>query len=811
MNDREQALRDRLWRVFQVEAQEHIDALSRDLLDLESSPAAEAAAALVESAFREAHSLKGAARAVNVSAIESVCQAMETNLSRLKQRELTPTSELIDALLKATRLTQELLHAEEAKSPAPSIVSTIDALKRAAWAKSLPLPKSPVAEKPAETINVPDAPPVVAPAATPLAAFPEPQSVAETVLPSPSIPVPASASAPAPTRTFTPVAEPAPSPPPPRSDPAPIETVRISTAMLDAVRVQVEELLTDKLAAIQRATELQQLTTTLEELIRRWEPALADVHTLTTSPIAALPTHAQAVDRLRTFADWTRAFLPALETRLNQTARAFAHDSQALTGKVDTLLADTRGLLMLPFSWLLEGIRQSVRDLAREQGKDVTFVVEGEAVELDRRILAELKAPFLHMLRNSIDHGIEPPGERQTTGKPAVATLAVRIAPARSGRVEIAVSDDGRGVDTNKLRNAIIKAGALNAEQVVALSEDDLLQRAFTSGISTSPLITDLSGRGLGLAIVREKAEKLGGAVRIESTRGKGTTLHLSLPLSLATFRGVVARMGDSFVVFPLECVVRATRVSAKQISTLENRETISSVGEQLSLVRLDGVLGLPVSPRNSDGSGSSPVLIVTSAGLRLAFLVEEICGEQEIVAKRLGPQVRLAHVAGATVLGTGRPALILDAQELIRLAVRQSESGSGQHATAAAETEVAQKKSILVVDDSITSRTLLRSILESSGFIVETAVDGIDAFSKLRSTPFDLVVTDVDMPRLHGVGLTEKIRGDAKLAAIPVILVTSLDSREDRERGLEAGANAYIAKRSFEESNLLATVQRLL
>lgn len=789
MNEREKTLRDRLWRVFQGEAQEHIDALSRHLLDLETAPAAEVAAALIETAFREAHSLKGAARAVNVTSIASVCQAMETILARLKQREVSPTHELIDALLGATHLTQQLLQAEENKTPPPSIVATIDALKKASWAKP-PVPSRKTASTP--TPEAPEPPPS--------SSFP--------FLGQPPSPTPA-----APPTTPSSPDETAPSAPATRSDSAPAETVRVTTAMLDAVRVQAEELLADKLAVIEHATELRHLSATLAEWTRRWGPALADFNSLVLhQPTGGLPaTTAQAAERLRSFLDWHNEFLPDLDARLNQAVRVAAHDRQSLSAKVDALLAGTRDLLMLPFSWLLDGIRQPLRDLSREQGKEVNLLIEGEAVELDRRVLSELKAPFLHMLRNSLDHGIESPAERQAAGKPRVATLAVRIAPARNGRVDIAVSDDGHGIDTAKLRQAIIKSGALDAAKTAALGEDEVLQWVFGSGITTSPLITDLSGRGLGLAIVREKAEKLGGVVRVESSPGQGTTLRLSLPLSLATFRGVVVRVGDYSLVFPVESVVRVKRVTPQQISTLENREVIISGGEQFSLVRLAAALALPVSPKTPENAGHLPVLIVASGGLRLALLVDEICGEQEIVAKKLGPQgARLPHIAGATVLGTGRPALILDAQELIRLAVRQSESGPAVEPVAT-DAEADRKKTILVVDDSITSRTLLRSILESAGFTVETAVDGIDAFAKLRSAPFDLVVTDVDMPRLHGLGLTEKIRGDAKLSAIPVILVTSLDSSEDRERGLEAGANAYIAKRSFEESNLLDAVHRLL
>jgi Chemotaxis protein histidine kinase and related kinases len=815
MNEREQALRDRLWRVFRVEAQEHIEVLSRQLLDLEAASAGTDTAALVETAFREAHSLKGAARAVNIASIEAVCQAIETVLARIKQREIPPSSALVDALLAATRLAGELLAAEENKTPPPAITATVEALKNAAWADAIatptppagPPPLSPAAEPPP-----PSAPPPPVASRTPPAAT----SPGESTPPKPQVPA---APAPPPAAHAAP-SSPAPQPQPPAAAATLPETVRVSTAVLDAVRVQAEELLADKLAASRRADEIRALVSAFAEHARRWAPIAAELQSVVAPGAASAapdvagpaprPLVASAAERVRAFLDWHKKSAADLETRLSRLERRAAQDRQTLGAHVDQLLASTRELLMLPFSWLLDGIRQPVRDLAREQGKELHLVVEGDAVELDRRVLAELKAPFLHILRNSIDHGVEPPAERERAGKPRVATLSIRVSPARNGRVEIVVRDDGRGVDLVPLREAIVRAGLLDATQVAALDDDEVLQGAFGSGVSTRPVVTDLSGRGLGLAIVREKIEKLGGSVRLESSPGRGAALRLTLPLSLATFRGVVARVDEHAFVFPVECVRRVLRVAPEQIVTVENRETIRADGEHLSFVRLAAVLGLPESPRNPGDAAPAPVVLVAAAGLRLAFAVDEIRGEQEIVAKKLGPQgAHLPHLAGAALLGDGHAALILDAQELIRLAGRRPEDGpaSEPDATPAAD----RRKKLLVVDDSITSRTLLRGILEGAGYHVETAVDGIDAFAKLRSAPFDLVVTDIDMPRLHGVGLTEKIRADAALASLPVILVTSLDSREDRERGLEAGANAYIVKRSFEESNLLEAVHRFL
>ena len=908
MNEREAALRARLWQVFWVEAQEHLETLSRVLLQIEAAtgegkdPGA-AERDLVETAFREAHSLKGAARSVNQLDVESVCQGMEAILSRLKKGELslrTNPKRLLDLLLDGTRMTEQLLIAEDKKTVPPSTTAILAALKatsepgakaRASAPSSIfTSSASAFAAKPAPLPVTPATPSVVpAPVPAPAAVAPAPLATASFQLPAtevtsdkqevvikskealqtstganvnadPEMKGDSRPEAAADSNAFVPdfhspfldselhtaLLEAPPLPLPVTT--TPIETVRVSTAMLDSVRTQAEELLADKLAVSQHAGDLQLLTASLSEWPKRWSSVRDDFCRML-SPrkenfnglLPAGVSVEQVVDHMRSFLAWNSEFFYGIKTSLEQTSRAITHDRNALAGKVDGLLESTRELLMLPFSWLLDSIHQTVRDLARDQSKEVNLEVEGDAIELDRRILAELKVPFVHILRNCLDHGIEPPAERVAAGKPRVAALKVHIAPARNGFVEVTISDDGRGIDTEKLKRAAIKAGTLQADEApdaVAprsaskLSEEEAQQLVFGSGVSTSPMITDLSGHGLGLAIVREKAEKLGGSVRVESIRGQGTTLRLRLPLTLSIFRGVVARVGDRLYVLPVASVQRVARVSGAQITTLENCEAVVLAGEQISLVHLSAVLRIPSQPVDPATRALPPekvkhsLLVVAAGGIRLAIVVDEICGEQEIVAKKTGQQAtRLAHIGGATILGNGSLALILDAQELLRIAIGKSQSAinsvnskddknsnsSGINFALYSDQEKSTLKSILVTDDSITSRTLLKSILEAAGFKVETAVDGIDAFAKLRSASFDLVVTDVDMPRLHGVGLTEKIRADSTLSAMPIILVTSLDSREDRERGLVAGANAYIVKRNFEESNLLETVRRLL
>jgi two-component system, chemotaxis family, sensor kinase CheA len=766
MTEREQALRQRLLVTFRSEAAEHIASLSRDLLDLERTADGEAANSLIESAFRCAHSLKGAARAVNLPDIESLCQALEGVLAKLKRGELGRSSALLDLLLQAVGLLEQCLRATtETDSPRLPLGATLEAL---AQARAGVLP-----------------PPVRR----------------ET-------PAPAAPAAP-----IAPVARPP--PPVPSAEAGREDTVRVSTTALDAVGVQIEELLVEKLAAAQQAEELQALRTALSSWQQRWAITRADLPSLANRPNSspssgALPSGA-ILERMQDFLQWNTLFMDDVRQRLQRLAQAARQHERGLSVKTDHLFQDTQRLLMLPADWLLEGLRRIVRDLARDQGKEAVLVIEGGAIEIDRRTLTELKDPFIHLLRNCIDHGIELPEQRERAGKPRSGTITIAITRVPGERVEMSVTDDGRGIDPDAVKAAAIKSGCLEAADAERMSDEAALDLVFQSEVTTSPLVTDLSGRGLGLAIVREKAAKLGGSATVSSRSGKGTTLRLVVPWGRAVFRGIVVRSGARFLVVPTAHVERVLRVERGKIRTVENRETISLPGRVLSLVRLSDLLGGAGEASKEGADARKPALVLISGPLRLACLVDEVCAEQEVVVKSLGPQLqRLPHVTGATIIAAGRIAPILDTTELVRAAVRWSETGASI-ATAAKATPTTGPRRILVAEDSITSRTLLKSILEAAGFAVATAVDGLDALTQLRTGEFDLVVSDVDMPRLDGIGLTMRIRADHALAKVPVVLVTSLDSREDRERGIEAGANAYIVKRSFEQSNLLEVVQRLL
>ena len=370
---------------------------------------------------------------------------------------------------------------------------------------------------------------------------------------------------------------------------------------------------------------------------------------------------------------------------------------------------------------------------------------------------------------------------------------------------------DTRTHGSEYLRQKFVRDRELIAvDEAAQLAEDDVTGLIFRSGLSTSPIITDLSGRGLGLAIAREKVEKLGGTITVTSTPGAGTTFRMLVPLSLATFRGVFVVVAGRRFVIPTASVERVGRVKPDEIKTVENRPTISLGNRAVSLVNLRDVLELSAPDARLNGA-ARPVVVVHAADRRVAFLVDEVQGEHEVMVKKLGQQLaRVRNIAGASISGSGTVIPILNVVDLMESASTASVPGPVD-AAHVPDTAPVQRARVLIVEDSITARTLMKSILEGAGYEVVATVDGLDALTRLKTEPFELVVSDVDMPRMNGFELTARIRADKKLSELPVVLVTALGSQKDREYGIEVGANAYIAKSDFDQSNLLEIIRRLL
>ncbi|MGH8353162.1 MAG: hybrid sensor histidine kinase/response regulator, partial [Pseudomonas sp.] len=517
-------------------------------------------------------------------------------------------------------------------------------------------------------------------------------------------------------------------------------------------------------------------------------------------------TARDALKSVLDYLDWSLAQLDRLHFSATRLAKTGGHLAQGLTQLSETLIEELQAVLLLPGSSLVEGLPSMVQDLAAQAGKRVELHVRGESLQIDKRILDELRTVLTHVVRNAIDHGLETPKLREQNAKPPVGQLDVELIQESADRFELRVRDDGGGIDVAQLKAKAVASGLLPPEQAEALPEDEAVSLIFTSGLSTSAIITDLSGRGLGMAIVQEVVERLGGRIEVESAVGRGTCFHLHLPLSLSTFRAVIVRNAERVFAVPALAVERCLRLPASAVKNLENRPSLVLDDEVLPLWSLAEVLGLT---NLENGAGELTVLVLKVRGERFALLVEELLGDQEITVKNLGRQLlRVRNLLGATVLGDGQLVPILHPADLYRSALNTAGTNPNQQAQEGARTALQR---LLIAEDSFTSRGLLKAILEGAGYQVATANDGLEAWNALKQGQFDLLVSDVEMPRLDGFTLTSRIRADRELAELPVVLVTALHSAEDRARGLEAGANAYLVKSGFEQESLLDAIRRLI
>lgn len=747
----------KLLATFKIEAEEHINSISANLIKLEKEATIERQQQIIEIILREAHSLKGAARSVNNSEIEAICQSLESVFAALQQHKLKLSAGLYDLSHQAVEMLNQLLLPQEAEQT-PIEKSRITSLTRRLEG-ALKSPILPVLAGQLEKITIPP-----------------PQS--ET--------------------TFN------------IDKNLPTETVRISTLKLDSLLLQAEEMLAVKLTSDRQVMELLEA----KELFSLWRQAWGKVEP-EIQRIARFKGEKDLQNEskpssLLEFLDWHSAYIKLIEHKLATLVKSAQSDHRYLGSMVDNLLKDMKNTVMLPASSLLEIFPKLVRELGRDREKEVTLVLQGGEIEADRRILEEMKIPLIHLVRNSIDHGLETSVERERKKKAACGTITISLTQKDSSKIEILVSDDGQGIDLDKVKQLALKLNLLSAEESSRYRESELLEFIFYSGFSTSPIITSISGRGLGLAIVKEKIEKLGGTISVVTQPTGGSTFRILLPVTLATFRGTIIRINEYPYVIPSMNVVKVVRINKTDIKTVENRETIQLNGRIISFVRLSDLLELPLKQQPTSEASLIVVLVLGLAEKFIACSVDEVLNEQEVLVKGLGKQlVRVRNIAGATILGTGKVVPILNVADLIRSAVKLAATPIKLERSGTLE--ALKKRSILVAEDSITARTLVKNILESAGYQVQTAVDGVDALTALKTASFDLVVSDVDMPRMNGFDLITRIRADARLTNIPVILVTALEKREDRERGIEVGANAYIVKNSFDQNNLLEVIQRFI
>ena len=412
------------------------------------------------------------------------------------------------------------------------------------------------------------------------------------------------------------------------------------------------------------------------------------------------------------------------------------------------------------------------------------------------------------MIRNCADHGIESVNERLAAGKKSTGKICITISKDADAKLSVLINDDGGGIKIEKVVKSAIKNNIVDHERASQMSPHEKMNLIFASGVSSSDMITEISGRGLGMAIVAEKICNLGGVISVDSTEGKGTSFSIKIPQTIATFRGLLVTSCEHQFLVPSIFIEKVIGVSDGDVINSGHRASVIISGDHVGLMDLGSSLGL--SDFDKSDSRIKPALILNSNNKRMAFKVDKIIEEIEGIVKPLGKQLKkVKKITGVTMVGNGVLIPVINVSELIEGATGGEQGGLSTNAKLSSTLD--QKQRILIVEDSITVRSMLKSIVESAGYETVVAVDGVDAYSKLQEDTFDAVVTDIEMPNMNGFELTSKIKGDSRYSEIPVILVTTLESPKDMQRGMDAGANAYIVKGSFEKSNLTDTIRRLI
>lgn len=766
MTNRELAAR--LLASFLDELDEQIRTLNAEVLALERT---EVTGEGVRALFRVAHTLKGAARAANVPSVEQVCHELETLLAdarsgatTLGAGEFALLFEAADALEDAGR------RLREGGSLAVSPIAALATRLASARGRSH-VPGGRVAGE-----DSGPAPQLAQPART----------------------APGSASRKPPVVTHAPAA--APTPGAAGND----ATLRVSAEKLDALMASVSALAHSRGQAAAQSTEAATLERELEALLARWRRHAAPLRRRAGEPGGDHPA----------------TFLADTEQTLERLARRAAHldgiarrHERALAQVEETIAARARVLRMRPFSDLAEALPRVARDVAASLGKEVQLELRGTGVEADRAVLDGLREPLVHLLRNAIDHGIEPAAVRRQRGK-SDRGLVVIAAALRGDRLVISVSDDGGGIDAGAVRAALGRRGS-----AAPVDDRALAGHLLDGGLTTRAEASAISGRGVGLDVVRSAVERLGGTVGLDWRAGVGTTFTLDCPVLMAQMRAVLVGAGAQAFALPAAHVERLRRVPRAEVRRTGNREVLpmrmhadaegppeAGDAAPVPIVSLARLLGPPLVARPAADPLS--VVIVNGTGVRLALAVDELLGEEELIVRPLPRGYGLPPaLAGAALRSDGGLALALNVTALAAAAAPHADLGPG----ADTASTPARRHRILVADDSITTRTLELSVLEAAGYDVVAAVDGVDAWRQLEDGEFDLVVSDVEMPRMDGFALCEAIRASAQLSRLPVVLVTAKEAPADRARGLEVGADAYLGKSGFDQHDLLRVVRELL
>ena len=735
MTENHDARFEKLLQTFRAEASDHIQAINRALLEMERNPDAVERDGHLQSAYRAAHNIKGAARMVGVDETEIVAHALESVIQAVIDKRLVLDASTCDVLYDALDLMAR--HIEGDAVDVLSVQSQLVALVEADGADA-------VLDIPVEQSN----------------------GVAQAIK----------------------AIEPEEGGQPAKRETLNDDTIRVSLNKLDDLIAQISELQVSQMNADQRLYDLRRF----QGQFQRWSRSWDEVST-------TIIRHSSQNGYMREIIEQQSNQIQELLYAADTVVQAFSRDTLRLGMVTDELRDRVRDIRMLPFHSIALGFERAVRDAAHVENKSVTFRIEGEDTELDKKVLELLKDPLMHLLRNAVSHGIEAPHVREQAGKSVEGHIVLRV-QQKGNEVSIAVCDDGRGFDLDALRQASA-AHHFDANT----SAEEIIQLAFQSGVTTAQHVSSVSGRGVGLDVVREQLETIHGRIHVESVAETGATIEMIVPTSLAITRALLIGVAEQQFAIPLLAIEKIIEV--QHSIDVNGTPMIMVDGTHIPLSALGAVLNIPnyAAPEHL----IPRALVLQIADSRHAILVDSVQTEQELSVKPMGYLLKhVPHVTGAAMLSNGMPIVVLNPSDIIRTARQEKHSTAVVIKTGTAEPEITMVR-VLVVDDSITTRTLEQNILEAAGYDVKTATNGLEALHLLEQHTFDIVISDVQMPHMDGIGLTESIRKNTNLNHLPIVLVTSLEKREDKERGMLAGADAYIVKRGFNQAELLTTIRR--
>jgi two-component system chemotaxis sensor kinase CheA len=793
---------------FQEEQAEHCQAIGDILLGLEHTPDHPQFEEQVAQLFREAHSLKGGARAAGVEAVEQLAHRVEDLFSAVRQGRLPISSEVCDPVYAALEAIREMMKQvtagkQASLEPYQPLMASLGALLEESAPDAAPEPQP-----------EPDAAP---------AAQPEPDASAPKA---PAQPRPAAAAT---------------------TDEVPWEmansTVRLSTVTLDTLMNETGELIISTARSQQQSRDARAIAELPASWRRTWRQVNPIIKRMQEQQHAFQPTVHHLQDRIidqrakvllggdAHITSDTMLLLEALqqanrligdlEQRLGTHARRSAEDAarlSAVTGRMQDQIRRTR---MLPLTTLFSPLRVQLREMMRVAHKQVVLEADDGGAEADRQVLEGLREVLLHLIRNAVDHGIEPPDVRKARNKPETGRVTLK-AVVSGEYLSLTIEDDGGGLNIEAITQRALADGIVSEADLIRMGETDLMDLVFLPGFSTRQTVDKLSGRGVGLDVVRSNVERMHGHVSVQSVLGVGSLFSIRVPLSLTSSQGLLLRVGEATYMLPLESIQRIVPVAPRDIRVIEGNPALTLDGHPMTLIHLCDLLGetrrasADTHRRSSEqanvGGEQSLALLLGSGDRQVACMIDGVLGEQELVVHRLpAPLQRVRFIAGATILPDGQVVPILDLVDVLRAAI-----GARRMIDMRPEPEASDRTpTVVVADDSITTRTLEKNILEAAGYHVHLAIDGAEAIHVLHrlieNGGCDLLLSDIDMPNLNGFDLTTQVRNDPGLKHLPIVLVTSLDTAADRERGMAAGADAYIVKRAFDQQLLLDTIAQLI